>query len=183
MVLICIEVIYGVFRFVKCFDLWHSELCWKREVQQPRCEWGFSLLHQSVHKDWSSAFYHFLYMVELLLDVPESLLPLLPHALLIRGWLIISVISIRHSFIEIFSSRGNVGTTPPSSAGFSCSISFLRRVEGLLFFLGDGVTAFLGLSYLLGVLYLSSELLQLSQQKLVDETECLHLVGIGVYGF
>ena len=53
----------------------------------------------------------------------------------------------------------------------------------LLFFLGNGVSAFSGLSCLLGALYLSSELLQLSQQTLVSETERLHLVGIGVYSF
>ena len=53
----------------------------------------------------------------------------------------------------------------------------------LLFFLGNGATAFSGLSYLLGVLHLSGELLQLSQQTLVGETKRLHLVGIGVYGF
>ena len=53
----------------------------------------------------------------------------------------------------------------------------------LLFFLGDGVMAFSGLSYLLGVLHLSGELLQLFRQTLVGEMECLHLVGIGMYGF
>ena len=53
----------------------------------------------------------------------------------------------------------------------------------LLFFLWNGATAFSGLSYFMGVLHLSGELLQLSQQTLVSETECLHLVGIGVYGF
>ena len=53
----------------------------------------------------------------------------------------------------------------------------------LMFFLGDGATAFSGLSYLLGMLHLSGELLQLSQQTLVGETECLHLASIGVYGF
>ena len=37
----------------------------------------------------------------------------------------------------------------------------------LLFLLGYGVTAFLGLSYLLGVLHFPGELLQLSQQTLV----------------
>ena len=75
LVLICIEVIYGVFRSIERFDLQHSELCWKREVQHPGCELEFSLLHQSVHRDWSSAFYRFLHMAELLLDVPETLLP------------------------------------------------------------------------------------------------------------
>ena len=50
----------------------------------------------------------------------------------------------------------------------------------LLFFLDNGVLAFSGMSRLLGALYLPSELLQLSQQTLVGETECLHLVGIVV---
>ena len=53
----------------------------------------------------------------------------------------------------------------------------------LLFFLGNGIEAFSGLSGLLWVLHLSGELLQLSQQTLVGETEHLHLIGIGVYGF
>ena len=50
----------------------------------------------------------------------------------------------------------------------------------LLFFLGNGVLAFSGLSRLLGAFYLLGELLQLSQQTLVGETEHLHLVSIGV---
>ena len=53
----------------------------------------------------------------------------------------------------------------------------------LLFFLGNGAMAFSGLSYLMGMLHLSGELPQLSQQTLIGEIECLHLVGIGVYGF
>ena len=50
----------------------------------------------------------------------------------------------------------------------------------MLFFLGNGVSAFSGLSYLLGALYLPGELLQLSHQMLVGETKRLHLVGIGM---
>ena len=53
----------------------------------------------------------------------------------------------------------------------------------LLFFLGNGVLAFSGLSRLLGALHFPGELLQLSQQTLVGETESLHLVGIGVQSF
>ena len=78
-------------------------------------------------------------MAELLLEVPESLLPrLFPHPLLIRGWLIVSVILIRHSFIAILPS-GYVGVMLPSSASFSFSVSFSKRVEVLLFFLGNGI--------------------------------------------
>ena len=180
LVLICIEVIYGVFRFVECFDLQHSELCWKREVQHPGCEQGFSLLRQSVHRDWSSAFYRFLHMVELLLDVPEPLLPiLLPCLLLIKDGSIASVVPTVSLLIAILS-RGLVRVMLPGLASFSFSICFSRRVEVLLFFLGNGVLAFLGLSLLLGALYLPCELLQLSQQTLVGEMERFHLVGIGV---
>ena len=50
----------------------------------------------------------------------------------------------------------------------------------LLFFLGNDVLAFSGLSRLLGALYFPGELLQLSQQTLVGETGRLHLVGIGM---
>ena len=53
----------------------------------------------------------------------------------------------------------------------------------LLFFLRNGVLAFSSLSRLLGALHLPGELLQLSQQRLVGETERLHLVGIGVQSF
>ena len=53
----------------------------------------------------------------------------------------------------------------------------------MLFFLGNGVLAFLGLSRLLGALYFHGELLQLSQKMLVGETESLHLVGIGMLSF
>ena len=43
--------------------------------------------------------------------------------------------------------------------------------------------AFLGLSYFLQVLHLSSKLLQFPHQALVGETECLHLVCVIVYSF
>ena len=50
----------------------------------------------------------------------------------------------------------------------------------MLFISGNCVLAFSGLSCLLGALYLSGELLQLSQQTLVGETERLHLIGFGL---
>ena len=51
----------------------------------------------------------------------------------------------------------------------------------MLFFSGNRVLAFLGLLRLLGALYLSGELLQLSQQALVGDTERLHLVRVDLY--
>ena len=53
----------------------------------------------------------------------------------------------------------------------------------MLFFSGNRVFAFSGLSCLLGALYLSGELLQLSQQVLVGDMECLHLVCVDLYSF
>ena len=53
----------------------------------------------------------------------------------------------------------------------------------MLFFLGNRVLAFSGLSCLLGALYLPGELPQLSQQALVSETERLHLVRVDLYSF
>ena len=147
----------------------------KREVQHSGCERGFNLLYQGVHRDWSLALYCFLHVVELLLEVPEPLLPRpLPYFLLDGP--IASIVPAMPFLIAILS-EGFVRIMLPSLA----SLSLSRRVEVLLFFLGDGVLAFSGLSRFLGVLHLPSELLQLSQQTLVGETECLHLVGIGVH--
>ena len=150
-------------------------------MQHPGCERGFSLLYQGVHIDWSSALYPFLHVAELLLDVPEPLLPLpLPYFLLDGP--IASIVPVVPFLIAILF-EGFVRIMLPNLASLSLSICFSRRVEVLLFFSGDGVLAFLGLSRLLRVLNFPGELLQLSQQTLVDETEFLHLVGIGVQSF
>ena len=70
----------------------------------------------------------------------------------------------------------------PGVTSFSFSICFSMRVEEL-FFSGNRVLAFSGLSCLLRALYLPGELLQLSQQALVSETEHLHLVCDDLYSF
>ena len=150
-------------------------------MQHPDCERGFSLLYQVVHRDWSSILYRFLHVVELLLDVPEPLLPRSLPYFLLDGH-IASVVPAM-SFLIAILSGGFVKIMLPSLATLSLSMCFSRRVEVLLFFLGNEVLAFLGLSHLLGVLHFLGELLQLSQQTLVGETECLHLVGIGVQSF
>ena len=157
----CIEVVYGVFRSVERLDLRHSELCRKREVQHPDCEWGFGLLHQGIHRDWSSALYCFLHVAELSLDVPEPLLPRpLLCLLLIKDGPIAFVVPAMPLLVTILSG-GLVRTMLPSVTSFSFSICFSMRVE-VLFFSGNRVLAFSGLSRLLGALYLSGELLQLS---------------------
>ena len=53
----------------------------------------------------------------------------------------------------------------------------------MLFFSGNRVLAFSGLSRLLGELHLSGELLQLSQQELVGDTKRLHLFLVDLYSF
>ena len=139
LILICIKVVYGVFCSLEHFDLWHSELCRKREVQHPGCEWGFDLLHQGVHRDWSSTFYCFLNKAELLLDVPESLLPRpLLCLLLIKDESIALIIPVVPLLIVILS-RVFVGVVLLSVASFSFSICFPRRLEVLLFLWGNGV--------------------------------------------
>ena len=146
-------------------------------------ERGFSLLYHGVHRDRSSALYCFLHVAKLLLDVPEPLLPRpLPCFLLIRDGSIASVVHTMPLLIAILF-RGFVRIMLPSLASFSFSICFSRRAGVLLFFLGNGVLAFSSLSRLLGALHLSGELLQLSQQTLVGETERLHLISIGVQSF
>ena len=175
-------MVYGVFPSVERLNLRHSELYRKREVQHPGCEWGFGLLHQGVHREWSSALYCFLHVVELSLDVPEPLLlgPLL-CLLLIKDGPIAFVVPSMPLLVAILSEE-LVRTMLPGVTSFSLSICFSMRVEVLLFS-GNKVLAFSGLSRLLRALYLSGELLQLFQQVLVGDTERLHLVRVDLYGF
>ena len=98
-------------------------------------------------------------MAELLLDVSETVLPLpLPCLLLIKDGSNASVVPTMPFLIAILS-RGFVKVMLPGLTSFSFSICFSRRIEVLLFFFGNGVSAFSGLSYLLRVLYLPGELL------------------------
>ena len=153
-------MVYGVFCPIERLDLRHSELCRKGEVQHLGGEWRFGLLHQGVHGDWSSAFYRYLHVDDFLLDVPE---PLLPQPLLVA-----------------ILSEGLVRIMLPGVASFPFSIRFSTRVE-VLFFWGNRVLVFSGLSCLLGVSYFPGELFQLFQQVLVGEAERLHLVRVGLH--
>ena len=142
LVLICVEVIDGVLRSVERFNLRHSEFYRKREVQHPGYEWGFSLLYQGVHREWSSTLYRFLHVAELLVDVPEPLLPgPLPRFLLIRDGSIASIVHTMPFLIAILFG-GFVRIMFPGLTSFSFSICFSRRAGVLLFFLGKGVLAF-----------------------------------------
>ena len=123
-----------------------------------------------------------LHVAELLLDVPKPLFPRsLLCLLLIKDGPIAIVVPALPLLIAILS-RGLVRVMLPGVTSFSFSICFPMRVE-VLFFLGNRVLAFSGLSCLLGALYLPGELLQLSQQALVGETKCLHLVCVDLYSF
>ena len=129
-------------------------------MQHPGGEWRLGLLHQGIHGDWSSAFYRYLHVADFLLDVPESLLP-------------------RPLLVAILF-EGLVRIMLPSVASFSFSIRFSTRVEVLLFS-GNKVLVFLGLSCLLGASYFPGELFQLFQQVLVGDSNCLHLVRVGLH--
>ena len=159
MIFVCIEVVYGVFCSVERLDLRHYELCRKRDVQYPGCEWGFCLLYQGVHGDWGLALYCFLHVANFLLDVPEPLLPRpLLCLLLIKDESIAFVILALPLLIAVLSG-GLVRIMLPSVASFSFSIRFSTRVE-VLVFSRNRILAFSGLSCLLGALYFPGELLQ-----------------------
>ena len=172
-------MVYRVFCSVERLDLWHSELCRKREVQHPDREWGFGLLYQGVHGDWSSTLYCFLHVTDFLLDVPEPLLPRpLLCFLLIKNGPIAFVVPALPLLIAVLS--GGLGRMLPGVTSFSFSIRFSTRVEVLLF-LGNRILAFPGLSCLLGASYLPSELLKFFQQVLVGDAEFLHLVRVDLH--
>ena len=99
-------------------------------------------------------------MANFLVDVPEPLLPRPPLIAILSGGLVrIMLLSV---------------------ASFPFSIRFSTRVE-VLFFSSNRVLVFSGLSCLLGVSYLPSELFQLFQQVLVGNAERLHLVHVGLH--
>ena len=180
LIFVCIEVVYRVFCSVECLNLRHSKLFWKREVQYSGCEWGFGLLYQGIHGDWSSALYCFLHVADFLLDVPEPLLPRpLLCLLLIKDGLIAFVVPALPLLIAVLSV-GLVRIMLPGVASFSFSIRLSTRVKVLLFS-GNWVLAFSGLSCLLGALYLLGELLKFFQQVLVGDAERLHLVRIDLH--
>ena len=182
MIFICTEVVYGVFCSVKCLDLRHSELCRKREVQHPGYEWGFGLLYQGVHGDWSLALYYFLHVADFLLDVPEPLLPRpLLCLLLIKDGPIAFVVPALPLLIAVLFGE-LVRIMLPGVASFSFSIHFSTRVEVLLLS-GNWILAFSGLSCLLEALYLPGELLKFFQQVLVGDAERLHLVRVDLHSF
>ena len=137
MIFVCFEVVYRVFCPVERLDLRHSELCRKGEVKHPGGEWGFGLLYQSVHGDWSSAFYRYLHVANFLLDVPE---PLLPRPLLVA-----------------ILSGGLVRIMLPGVASFPFSIRYSMRVE-VSFSSNNRVLGLSGLSCLLGASYFPGEL-------------------------
>ena len=113
-------MVYGVLCPVERIDLEHSELFREGEVQHPGGEWGFGLLYQGIHGDWSLTFYRYLHVADFLLDVPE---PLLPRPVLV-----------------MILSGGLVRIMLPSVASFPFSIRFLTGVE-VLFSSGNRVLA------------------------------------------
>ena len=107
--------------------------------------------------------------IELLLDVPETLLPRpFPYLRQIKGGFIASVVPTGNPLITVFS-WGLIRIGLLGSASFSFFVNVPRSVVVLSFFLLP--------------LHLSGEFLQVSQQTLVGKTERLHLVSIGLNSF
>ena len=88
---------------------------------------------------------------------------IVPYILLIKDGSIASVVPTRHSLIAILSG-GFVGIRLLGLASFSFSVNISRNDVLLLFFLR--------------ALHLLGEFPQVSQQTMVGETECLHLVTL-----
>ena len=98
---------------------------------------------------------------------------------LISYWMSLNLCS--HDLSSFRSSPGGLlRIMLLSVASFPFSICFLTRVE-VLFFSGNRVLVFSGLSCLLGVSYFPGELFQLFQQVLVGDAERLHLVCVGLH--
>ena len=72
---------------------------------------------------------------------------------------------------------------PSGSAIFSSSVIVSGGTEVLLLLLWYGITASMGLLFILWSLHLSGEFCQLPQQALIDEAEGLHLVASSVESF
>ena len=126
-------------------------------MQHSSREQGFRLMYQSIHGNWGSTLHSLLHVAELLLDVLEPLLPrLFPLPLLIRGWLLASVVPARHSLMATIS-KGYIRIMPPGLAIFSSSVNASRGWEVLLFLLWSGIAAFTGLLCLRWALYLSGK--------------------------
>ena len=79
--------------------------------------------------------------------------------------------------------RGQLWSMPPGSAGLRFCFDASGNVMTELLLAGRDVMAFLGLSCLLWMLYLSGKLLQLFYQALIDEAKRFHFVCIGLHCF
>ena len=119
-------------------------------------------------------------MAELLLEILE---PVLPRSfllsILMRGRLFTSIVLVKRFFV-VTVSGGYVGIMPSGPAIFSSSVSVSGGAEVLLLLLWYGITAFMGLLFVLWSLHLSGEFHQLPQQALINETEGLHLIASSV---
>ena len=160
LILVVVEGVYGVFRYVESFDLRHFELCWEREVQNPDREWGFRLLYQSIHGYWGPTLYSFLYVAKLLLDASETLFLRLSSPFRLAGdWIVAFVVPSLCLPIIVITNE-SVGVMLPGLAIFPSSVNVSGGAKVLLFIGWNGVVAFTGLLCLLWVLPLSGEFRQ-----------------------
>ena len=100
-------------------------------------------------------------------------------SILIRGRLFTSIVPVKRFFV-VTVSGGYVGIMPSGPAIFSSFVSVSGGAEVLLLLLWYGITAFMGLLFVLWSLHLSGEFHQLPQQALINETEGLHLIASSV---
>ena len=176
-------MIYWVLDAIKCFYLRHPEFGWERIVQHFWSERRFRLLYQSIHSVWGAPFDDLLHMAELLLEVPESLLPcLLSYYQWGTMWLRALTASSVYRLVP-FPYRGWWWAVSPGLTGFRLCFGISGNTIVVSSLVWRNVVAFPSLTFLSGVLRLSGELFYLLYQALVDKAECFYFVGVGLNCF
>ena len=176
-------MVYWILDAIERFCLWHPEFGRERVVQHLRSEGRFRLLHQGIHSVWGTPFNYLLHVVELLLEVPESLLPCL---LSCDRWGVMWFYVLAASSVYclvLFSYRGWLWVVPPGLTRFRLCFGISGNTIAVSSFVWRNIVTFLSLTLFSGVLYLSGELFYLLYQALVDEAECFHFVCIGLDRF
>ena len=119
-------------------------------------------------------------MAELLLEVPESLLPcLLSYYRRETMWLHALTAPPVYRLV-LFPYRDWLWAVSPGLAGFHLCFGISGNTIAVSSLVWRNVVAFPSLTFFSGVLHLPGELFYLLYQVLVDEAECFYFVYVGL---
>ena len=159
-------MIYRIFRSVKRFNLRHFDFARRGKCSTSAVNGDSVCCTKASMETGARPFTVSFIWLSSCWIIPKVLLPRpFAYLRLIEDGSIASVVPTENPLIVVLS-WGLIRIMLLSLASFSFSVSVPRSVVVLSFFLQP--------------LHLSSEFLQISQQTLVGETECLHLVSIGL---